>query len=102
MQGNNEKKKKDSINVMKVRQVGIMCSVVPFRTFCYYISIVCIVYFINIQSVYGLYTPCISYEYRVYMHYIQLPIHFDVVVKSDKKVGELRIVDAWMHRVGIV
>lgn len=36
------------------------------------------------------------------MCYIQLPIHFDVVVKSDKKVREPRIVDAWMHRVGIV
>ena len=84
MQGNNEKKKKDSINVMKVRQVGIMCSVVPFRTSRYYISIVCIVYFINIQSVYVPNTPCISYKYRVYMHYIQLPIHFDVVLINDK------------------
>ena len=36
------------------------------------------------------------------MCYIQLPIHFDVVVKSYKKIGEPRIVDAWMHRVGIV
>ena len=77
-----------------VRKIGMWCSFVPFRTLRYYISIVCIVYFINIQSVYGLYTPCISYEYRVYMHFIQLPIHFDVVVKSDKKVGEPRIVDA--------
>lgn len=68
----------------KVRKIGMRYSFVPFRTLRYYISIVCIVYFINIQSVYASNTPCISYKYRVYMHYIQLPIHFDVVLISDK------------------